>query len=93
MVESLQIAESEREKATYVEQFKWSEIFRAIEKAAQNGETERIKTTIEGKDGLREVYFFASLINLVCERKDLKDERRILSAYEKAGAPLKPLKE
>ncbi|KAL2274244.1 hypothetical protein FJTKL_03556 [Diaporthe vaccinii] len=88
-----QIAESEREKATHVEQFKWSEIFRAIKEAAQDGETKRIKTTIEGKDRPREVYFFASLINLVRKRKDLKDERRILSAYEKAGAPLKPLKE
>ncbi|KAH7012602.1 uncharacterized protein B0I36DRAFT_369745 [Microdochium trichocladiopsis] len=86
-----QIAESEKEKATHVEQFKWSEIFRAIEAAAPDGETDRIKTTIEGKDGQRDVYFFASLINLVRERPDLKDERRILDAYEKAGAPLEPL--
>ncbi|KAL6364121.1 hypothetical protein LRP88_02037 [Fusarium phalaenopsidis] len=88
-----QIAESEREKATHVEQFKWSEIFRAIEAAAPDGETDRIKTTIEGKDGPREVYFFLSLMNLVRERHDLKDERHILHAYKKAGAPLEPLEE
>jgi hypothetical protein len=76
-----------------VEQFKWSEIFRAIEEAAPDVETDRIKATIEGKDGPREVYFFVSLMNLVRERHDLKDERRILDAYEKAGAPLEPLED